>query len=552
MKDGRVEKIVGYLKNAEIFSKISENVLSYLAEVTLTIDLPANTSFIKMGEEGDSMYILVSGTVKVHEGENVIATVGPGEILGELTLIDPKPRSLSVTTLEEVELYEIKRKDFLDIIEKYPELIRPVVTILVQRLRNVDKALLETYKAREKKLKDLVTERTKDLEEKNIELEKATKVKEQFLANMSHEIRTPLNAISGMINLLLKGEISNDQYKYLNTIRKSSDNLLVIINDILDFSKIEAGRIELEEIPFELKEQVETVYQTLKLKADEKEIGFEYDLDDELPHVLIGDPVRLNQILINLTGNAIKFTDKGSVHISISEIKNKNKLTGIRFKISDTGIGIADDKLDSIFETFTQASTDTTRRHGGTGLGLSISKQLVGLQEGKIWAESILGKGSDFIFEIYFPVGREDAIKGEIDEIDLALIKSDLRGLKILLVEDNPFNVMVAEDTIKSEISEAEVEVASNGVEAVDKYDPKKFDIVLMDLHMPEMDGLTATKKINEMNGGIEIPILAMTANVLPNELSKCYDVGMVDVIPKPFEIDELLIKMYNAINTKD
>nr|MBP7400793.1 ATPase [Chitinophagales bacterium] len=256
----------------------------------------------------------------------------------------------------------------------------------------------------QKWLREKVKEKTKELEEEKERAENSEKAKEQFLANMSHEIRTPLNAIVGLTRLLLEKEPKQDQLKYLNSIKHSSDNLLVIINDILDLSKIEAGKINFEKIDFNIKEELETVVTTFRLNAEEKSIHLDYEIDDNVPAIIIGDPYRLNQIIMNLTSNAIKFTEKGGITIRVSSIDKSEDEVTLQFNVIDTGIGIAANKLNYIFNIFTQETSSTTRRFGGTGLGLSISKRLVELQNGNINVTSELGKGSDFSFTLHFGI----------------------------------------------------------------------------------------------------------------------------------------------------
>lgn len=380
--------------------------------------------------------------------------------------------------------------------------------------------------------------------------EEAKRLEQMFLANMSHEIRTPLNAIVGMTNLALKTELDEKQKKYLNIIKASSDNLLVIINDILDISKIEAGKLNFENISFHVKDVIENVYESLKIKAEEKNLQLIVDLPENLPEYVIGDPVRISQVLINLIGNAIKFTEHGSVTIK-TEVRDKlgNESKIINFRIIDTGIGIPKDKLDKIFESFSQASSETTRKYGGTGLGLTISKQIVELLGGKISVQSAQGKGSEFSFYITFKLGSKPE-KTENKNLYPEGAINHLQHLKILLAEDNLFNQAVAIDTLESLLPGIKVDVAENGRQALDKIVQAKYDLVIMDIQMPEMDGYDTAKYIREkMEPPIKnIPILAMTANVIKEEIQKCYDSGMDEYIAKPFNPDDLLAKIAGLI----
>lgn len=394
------------------------------------------------------------------------------------------------------------------------------------------------------------------LQEKNriIESEKekaqaSEHAKHQFLANMSHEIRTPMNAIKGMTDILLRREPQAQQLSYLNAIKESSNSLLVIINDILDISKIEAGKIDLEHIPFSLAEVIQNVITITQFKAEEKGLLLQTDIPENMPSSVQGDPTRLHQVLLNLVGNAIKFTEKGVVTIQLkTNLVEKENQVLAHFCVSDTGVGIGADRLEKIFETFEQAYSDTSRKFGGTGLGLSISKKLVEIQQGKIWAESQKGKGSKFYFSIPFEMGSQT--KDAIATPELANSYSEtLKAIKVLLVEDNQFNAIVAQEELEDAVEDVVVEVAENGVIAVEKATHTDFDIILMDVQMPVMNGYEATKAIRNLsNGKSQIPIIAMTANVMKEEIERCYETGMNDFIGKPFDIDDLLAKIQRLL----
>jgi signal transduction histidine kinase len=395
----------------------------------------------------------------------------------------------------------------------------------------------------QQQLQSTILEKEKAQLEK-LKAEQSEQFKQQFLANMSHEIRTPMNSVIGLTNLLIKTQLDELQQKYLGVIKKSSENLLVIINDILDLSKIQAGKMDFEKIPFSLKDAVDTAWHTLNFKAADKNLEFKINIDPKVPDTIVGDPTRLNQILINLAGNAIKFTEKGSVSINITETKREGNDSLIQFAIVDTGIGISEENLGKVFESFSQASSDTTRKFGGTGLGLTISKQLVELQGGKVWLTSELGKGTTFFFEIPYEIGNLADIgkkKGANNDVHPEL----LRGMKILLVEDNQFNQMVAIDTISDMIKDVTIDVAENGLIAVDLASKNNYDIVLMDIQMPEMDGFEATKKIRELPAPKNtMKIMAMTANVTAEEISRCAESGMNAYISKPFDTQDLINKL--------
>ncbi len=382
--------------------------------------------------------------------------------------------------------------------------------------------------------------------------QQSEKFKQQFLSNMSHEIRTPLNAVIGMTNLLLDQEPKEGQLRYLRSMKLASHNLLGIINDILDLAKIEAGKIDLEQIDFSLNETLEGVINTLQVKADEKKIKLNYTIHADVPEFIKGDPVRLTQILINLLSNAIKFTEVGGVSLTVDlhPAQNANTdLLNLSFKVIDTGIGIAPENIDKIFESFTQASGDTTRKYGGTGLGLTITRQLIDLHLGTVNIQSELGKGTTF--EVIIPYQ-----KGEFVESALSKIISDDniqpdKPLHLLLVEDQPFNQMVAVDTLQSLFNQITVDVANNGREAVEMVmgTSRVFDLILMDIQMPEMDGYEATMQIRSLNDEKgKTRIMAMTANVIKEEIDKCFASGMNDFIAKPFEPAQLKQKILQLV----
>lgn len=404
-------------------------------------------------------------------------------------------------------------------------------------------------RADKERLEKTVAERTLEVVKEKEKALSSERAKHQFLANMSHEIRTPMNAIKGMTDILIRRQPKEDQKEYLNGIKQSSDSLLVIINDILDISKIEAGKVELEQENFSVNELVNNVHTIMQFKAEEKGLGLIKDIPAENLKVL-GDATRLRQILINLIGNAIKFTEKGLVTTSVESEQVGDKIN-VHFIVSDTGIGIDQDRMEKIFQSFEQAYSDTSRKFGGTGLGLSISKKLVELQGGKIWVESEKGKGSQFHFTIPYNLA-ETTIEATREE-DLNSNSADfLRGIHILLVEDNQFNSIVAREELEDAIEGVQVEVAENGLIAVEKLKSSTFDVILMDVQMPIMNGYEATSSIRLLESEkASTPIIAMTANVLKEEVDLCYQAGMNDFIGKPFDTEELLQKIHNLINNK-
>ena len=369
--------------------------------------------------------------------------------------------------------------------------------------------------------------------------EAAANAKSEFMSNMSHEIRTPMNAIIGLTDLLLEKPLEEESIGSLKRISYSAKNLLTLINDILDFSKIEAGKLPIEFINFNIRQLFNEHIQSIDLKAEEKGLRLLHSVDSEIPSFLVSDPLRLNQVLLNLTSNAIKFTDSGTVSLSIHLLERDDDKVKLRFSVEDTGIGIRPEKLETIFDSFTQADVNITRKYGGTGLGLSITKKLIELQGGTITVDSEIGQGSTFTFELPFRVSESSKLTVVKPEEEPST--RELSGRKMLLVEDNLINQFVAEQLLKS--WEIEVEKAMNGLEAVEILKTAQFDAILMDIQMPEMDGFGATQVIRDLQSDIldhAVPIIAVSADVFPETQEKAVRVGMNDFITKPIDQDEL------------
>lgn len=379
------------------------------------------------------------------------------------------------------------------------------------------------------------------------DLETSMKVKEQFLANMSHEIRTPMNAIVGFTNLLLKTDMGAEQKQYVDAIKTSGENLLIIINDILDFSKMQSGKFSFEAIELSLSQIISTLTDLMLPKSVEKNIKLSTKIDKRVPNKLIGDPTRLSQILLNLVGNAIKFTEKGEVRIEANFLSETNSTIELEFSVIDTGIGISEDKLSTIFMGFTQASNETTRKYGGTGLGLTIVKQLVELQGGSISVKSEIGGGSAFSFSLQFKKASQSTVeKTGLSKSDSKTIS--VEGLNILLVEDNLLNQVLAKKVLND--WKWNVEIAENGLVAVEKVKQTDFDVILMDIQLPEMDGYEATRSIRKMDNALKsnVPIIAMTAHAMSGEAEKCMQAGMNEYISKPFDAKILYHKIISVL----
>lgn len=375
--------------------------------------------------------------------------------------------------------------------------------------------------------------------------EESVILKEAFLANMSHEIRTPMNAIIGFTDLLLKRNLQAKEIDYVQTIKKSGENLLRIINDILDVSKIDSGMMEFEELPISIKEIFSSLNIMLSQKAREKNLRLEFRYDEHLPGTVLGDPTRLTQIILNLVGNAIKFTKMGGIFVFARLMREDWDGYEIEFAIKDTGIGIPEEKLKSVFERFSQAEAHTTRNYGGTGLGLSIAKQLVTLQGGTMNVESKVGEGSVFSFKLYFK--KTDKIYTSHQPNQDALDVERLNKLKILLVEDNPINIKFVVSLFADYRIQADI--AENGKIAVEKVKENSYDLILMDIEMPEMNGYETTSVIRHILKS-EVPIIAMTAHAMAGEQDKCLALGMNDYISKPINANLLFEKMLQAVTS--
>ena len=407
---------------------------------------------------------------------------------------------------------------------------KPIVPAILQ---GKVKVFLDLYK--QKKLLEVTNNELIIAKEK---AEKKDLLKSLFLATMSHEIRTPMNGIIGVSELLKQTPLNSEQEDLVNIMSVSGNNLLIIINDILDISKIEAGQITLENITFDLYNIATETVSLLDVKARDNGIKLILKIEKTVPKIVIGDPMRLKQILLNLANNAIKFTKEGSVTINISQLPEKNRKHHIEFKVIDTGIGIPENDKDKLFKLFSQVNQTTQREYGGTGLGLAISKKLVELMNGEIGVDSIPDIGSTFWFNVFFDKSIYEDIKHE-NVVEEKL--SSTTNLNILLVEDNLINQKVASGVIK-QLGHT-ISVADNGKIGVEMYKAYSYDLVLMDIQMPVMDGFTAVKEIREWEHDERKQpgyIIALTANALKEDKEKCFEVGMNDFLAKPFKIKDI------------
>ena len=409
------------------------------------------------------------------------------------------------------------------------------------------KVFLDIYKQKldlEQLLKQLEIN-NKELEKQKIKAEEATRVKAMFLANMSHEIRTPLNGIIGISKILEESDLKKNQKELTRIITTSGENLLNIINDILDFSKIESGQIQIEKIEFNLSNVITAIVKLLKFNADKRGIDLVVKTDENIPDTLIGDPFRLNQIITNLVNNAIKFTEKGGVKIDISIIKSEESNIELIFKIIDTGIGISKIGMTKLFKEFSQTESSTTRKYGGTGLGLAICNNLVSLMDGKIGVNSETGIGSEFWFKLTFGYLEKEKEEIKTKEVDIP------PDIKILYAEDNPVNQRVTQLLLQK--IGIKCEIADNGRKAYEMFQENNYDLILMDMQMPELDGVESTKKIREFEETNKVErqvyIVAVTANAFSEDKLKCFEAGMNDFISKPFQTAGLIKIIKNAVS---
>jgi signal transduction histidine kinase/CheY-like chemotaxis protein len=516
-----------YAKGAEDTIKIIENHLAVLNRISQKNNTNSNFSVLTSLVQGKIRH--VKNFLEAYRKNNK----APGFIFADSVLGVHLDERIYTTALEVQQSLENNLKKTLSqssrLSEKILRLdkILSIVAILAVVILGtfIIKRLLEQLKL----INILAIEKER--------ADKSAMIKEQFLANMSHEIRTPINAVVGFSGLLQKTPLQSDQKQFVDLIQKSGDNLLAVVNDILDISKLEAGMMRITKNPFSISEICMSMEMMFFHKATEKNISFSCTVDEDIPDTLVGDAERLNQVLINLINNALKFTSEGEVNVNVIMEKRTSDKVDLKFSIKDSGIGIPKNKLSTIFDRFEQADSETSRQYGGTGLGLSIVKKIINLQGGEINVQSETGKGSEFIFNITY----EFIENPENLENYTTVHNQDnvvFNNIKALVAEDNITNQTLLKFTLKQ--WNLDYDLAENGQQALDLIQKNKYDIVLMDIQMPLMDGYEAAKKIRkEVNASI--PIIAMTAHVLPTEREKCINAGMNDYISKPLKETEFL-----------
>ena len=464
-----------------------------------------------------------SAVVRLHELAQSTLDMSDSALQALLTRIDPEIRK----ALKLMDLDVEESVSYEDLMRRANDQLAALTLQLGGALSTVEERLETTDRA------------ARSLRVERFAAEAASRAKAEFLANMSHEIRTPLNGVVGTTELLAKTDLGKEQRDLVQIIRSSADTLLVIINDILDFSRIEAGKLTIERTPFDLEAVVEEVVQMLAAQAEEKRLGFGARYAANAPRRLVGDSVRVRQVLLNLASNAIKFTSEGRVAIAIGCDERGETEARIRLEVEDTGIGIEPDAVERIFEKFTQADASTHRRFGGTGLGLAITKQLVELMGGSVEVESYVGEGSTFRVHLPLPLDKAESAKAASGGTGADEEKPARFTARVLLAEDNLVNQKVAVRMLEK--LGCRVDVAANGREAVEMHARASYDLVIMDCQMPEMDGFEATAEIRRRKGDwTRVPIIAMTANALQGDRERCLAAGMDDYVSKPTTLGAL------------
>ncbi len=398
------------------------------------------------------------------------------------------------------------------------------------------------------KANQLLQDKNTELQEAKENAEKASRAKVLFLSNITHELRTPMYTVTGLTHLLLEEDPKPEQKEHLNSLKFSGEYLLSLINNILDLNKLEAHKVEIEKVPFHLKKRIDGVFIALKKSAEAKNNTLHYEYDSSLPNEVIGDSLKISQILINLISNSIKFTENGTIWVRVRNEDTSDNKVVVHFEVEDTGEGISKKKQNTIFESFSQGSLQINRKYGGTGLGLSIVKNLLELMGSKINLESKLGKGSKFWFDISYEVPENVNTEMDINEIEIVFNDEYLENKSVLIVEDNKINQMITKKILEKK--KMVCTVVDNGMESIKLTKENDFDLILMDLHMPGISGIEATEKIREFNK--TVPIIALTAITIEENLEEFYKAGFNEFIPKPFNADDFFEKINRVLKGND
>ncbi len=559
------ESIVNYLKRSRLLNPLPESLLQKIAPLFKVMHVPENTEIIRGSKMDANIFFLIRGQIAIYSNGNLIFKLKRiGDMCGEMSFITNKPCTASEVADTPVDLFclnisDIYEKTDYNTIEIKAILYQLFSAMLADKLTLTCDSMVSQSEftiSRLNKSNDLI-------KKAQYEAENARRIRDEFLANISHEIRTPMHGVLGMTSLLLDTELNDQQKEFARIIEKSSQSFMNVINDILDFSKLKTGEVELHYATFDIFRLVDEVIADLSENADRKGLKLKAKIDPNIPNLLQGDSLRIHQILINLTGNALKFTEKGEVVITVDLLNETDAAIRLFFSVIDTGIGIHKDNMHRLFKSFSQIDPSLTRKFGGTGLGLVISKQLVKIMGGEIGVSSEEGKGSNFWFKLMLKKQKE---RRTIQTTELPLHRKLSRfndkqqefgphkgkHIKVLLVEDDNISQLVAKLTLKK--LGYSVVIASNGKEAIKILCEKIFDIILMDIQMPEMDGIETTRFIRSVESAPQnrnIPIIAMTAHLLDSDRGKCLNAGMNDYITKPISEEELSSVMQRWITTQ-
>jgi signal transduction histidine kinase/CheY-like chemotaxis protein len=482
---------------------------------------------------------------KIKKTTQLVGTINDLSPTGKISSTSATLKSIkSATDIEELEETDEKIGDDLLGKEKSESFNKVTNGLSIAIIAILSLLTLSLYKNNNLRAKAnrLLQDKNTALQLAKEKAEKASLAKAQFLSTVTHELRTPLYAVTGLTHLLMEENPKEHQKEHLDSLKFSGEYLLALINNILDLNKLEANKVEVEKTSFHLKKRINDVFVALRKSANDKQNTLRVEYDDTIPESLSSDPLKLSQVLINLIGNSIKFTQNGEVVVRVRKIDQHDNSIKLNFEIQDNGVGISTEKQKTIFETFSQGSLQINRKFGGTGLGLSIVKNLLELMNSKIHLESKLGEGSKFWFDLDIDVSQELATntKNKKKKID----HEYLVAKKILVVEDNKINQMITKKILEK--NKINCQVADNGTDAIQLVKDTVFDLVLMDIHMPGISGIEATQKIRDFNK--DIPIIALTAVTIDENLDEFYRVGFNEIIPKPFKPEDFFEKIFNTL----